>query len=569
MSKIIRNSIFLFVFLLSNFILLQDLYPASKETYCAYAHFLNGQLSKIEGNAERVVQEYEKALECDPSSFYLRKELITLFLTQGKMGLARDLLEDTLRHFPDEENLRLVLAQVYKKEGKNRNAFRIADGILKKNPQSQNANYLLFTLFLGREEWEKAEKHAQRVIELHDSENAEELKNIYFMLAMEYARVENFEKGLKYLKQAQTFSANDAELYAALGTFYEGDGKLEEALSEYKKALEISPFSLALYYKIGEIYNRLDRIDEAISVYEKALQINNSDYISLTNLAQLYYRQGEYQKGLKVLQDCPIKDANIYYLLGTFFIQLEKMNEAEENLKRAVNLTPNSYAPYLLLIHIYGMQNEKDKALSLLDNASEKSLLAEDRINLLFGIAHLQFKNYDEAIKYLRKAHQLNPDDDFIAFHLASSYEQNGDSFRAVYYLKKAIKINPENAEALNYLGYMFAEEGTNLNEAMFLIEKALQIEPDNGYFVDSLGWVYYQKGLLDKALTQLNRAIELLKAEGEDDAIIREHLGDAYYEKGEFLKAKEQWGISLSLDSTREEVKKKLDKAEDRLEKK
>ncbi len=132
--------------------------------------------------------------------------------------------------------------------------------------------------------------------------------------------------------------------------------------------------------------------------------------------------------------------------------------------------------------------------------------------------------------------------------------------------MRKAIKINPENAEALNYLGYMFAEKGIELNEANFLIEKALEIEPENGYFVDSLGWVYYQKGLLDKALEELKKAIQLLQKEGEDDPIIREHLGDVYYKKGNLAEAKEQWEISISLDSAREEVKKKLEELKNKL---
>lgn len=569
MNRITRYSIFLFIFLLGNFLPPQHIYAASKETYCAYAHFLNAELEKAKGNDEKVVQEYEKALECDPSSLYLRKELITLFISQNKIDLAKDLLEETLKRFPDEEDLQLILAQIYKNEGKTEKAFRIAERILKRNPQSQKVNYLLFTLFLDDKKWEEAEKYTRKVIELTNSKEAEDLKNIYFLLGMEYARVENFNEGLKYLKQAQALSPDNPEIHAALGTFYKADGKFEEALKEYEKALELAPLSLALYQKLGDIYSRLNKVNEAVSIYEKALQINSGDYISATNLAQLYYGKGEYQKGLKLLQDCPIKDARVYYLLGTLLVQLKRTDEAEENLKKAINLIPDSYIPYFLLIHIYGKQEKKDEALSLLNNALEKDSLAKDRINLLFGIAHLQFKNYGEAINYLRKAHQFNPDDDLIVFQLAASYEQNKDWFRAVYYLRKTIKMNPENAEALNYLGYMFADKGVRLNEAVFLIEKALEIDPDNGYFVDSLGWVYYQKGLIDKALTELHRAIELLNAQSEDDAIIREHLGDAYYKKGEFLKAKEQWEISVSLDSTREEVKNKLEQIQNELKEK
>jgi tetratricopeptide (TPR) repeat protein len=569
-NKILRWCIFLSAFLfVGNF--LSHLFcspvkePVRKETYCAYAHFLNAQLEKEKGDSEKVIQEYEQAIRCDPSSFYLRKELIALFISHNKMESARDLLEETLKRFPDEEDLGLLLAQIYKNEGRNKNAFRIAEKILKRNPQSQGVNYLLFTLSLSDKKRETAEKYARKVIELTDSERTENLKKIYFLIGMEYARVENFPEGLKYLKQAQALYPDDVELSAALGTFYEAGGNFEEALKEYKKALSFSPLSVVIYYRLGEVYSQLGKVDEAISIYEKALQINSNDYVSSVNLAQLYYKKGNYQAGLKILEGCQIKDSRVYYLLGTLLVQLKRMDEAEENLKKSIQLAPDSYVPYFLLVHIYGKQGRKDEALTLLNDALEKSLLAKDRINLLFGIAHLQFKDYGEAINYLRKAHELNPNDDSIVFQLAASYEQSKNWFRAVYYLRKTLEINPENSEALNYLGYMFAEKGINLNEAMFLIEKALEIEPDNGYFVDSLGWVYYQRGLWDKALEELQKALQLLQKEGEDDTIIREHLGDAYYQKGSLIEAKEQWEISVSLDSTREEVKKKLEELENK----
>jgi len=563
MFKIATKFIFLFIFLLTASV---NLYSASKNP-CAYAHFLNAQLEKTKGNDEKAFQEYEKAIECDPSSFYLRKGLIAMSLGQNKIDLAKDALEKTLKRFPDEADLQLMLAQICKNEGKIWKASKIIERVLRRNPDNQNARYLLLIIFLEDKKWPAAEKQARRIIDFTSSDKPDDLKKVYFLLAMEYAKAENYSEGIKYLKEAQLVSADNPEIHAALGTFYEADGELGEALKEYEKALELSPLALGIYQKLGDVYSRLEEINEAISIYEKALQINNSDYISITNLAQLYYSQGKYNEGLKLLQDCPVKDARVYYLMGTFFLRLKRMDEAQESLEKAVSIFPNSFISYYLLIHIYGEQEKKDKALSLLNNASEKSLLPEDRINFLLGMLHSRFKEYKEAINYLRRARSLNPDDDEISFQLAASYEQNKDWFKAVYHLREAIRINPQNVEALNYLGYMFAEKGVRLNEAGILIKKALKIEPGNGYFIDSLGWVYYQKGLIDKAITELKKAIELLSGDGEDDAIIREHLGDAYYKKGEFLKAKEQWEFSASLDGEREEVKRKLEELKSKLE--
>ena len=43
--------------------------------------------------------------------------------------------------------------------------------------------------------------------------------------------------------------------------------------------------------------------------------------------------------------------------------------------------------------------------------------------------------------------------------------------------MKETIKLNPKHANALNYLGYTYAEKGVNLNEAISLIKRALEIK--------------------------------------------------------------------------------------------
>ena len=94
----------------------------------------------------------------------------------------------------------------------------------------------------------------------------------------------------------------------------------------------------------------------------------------------------------------------------------------------------------------------------------------------------------------------------------------------------KAIELNPRNAAALNYLGYTLADMGVQLDEAERLIRRALELQPNDGIYIDSLGWVYYQRGDYQRAVEQLERAVELA---GEDPTIV-EHLGDAYQRLGQ-----------------------------------
>ena len=109
--------------------------------------------------------------------------------------------------------------------------------------------------------------------------------------------------------------------------------------------------------------------------------------------------------------------------------------------------------------------------------------------------------------------------------------------------------------EAYNYLGYTFAEQGKNLDEAIELIKHALELDPDNGAYVDSLGWAYYKKGMYDKALRKLERATKLVS----EDHIIRDHLGDVYYKLNMNDKALVQWEKALELDPKQEMIREKI----------
>jgi Tfp pilus assembly protein PilF len=129
-----------------------------------------------------------------------------------------------------------------------------------------------------------------------------------------------------------------------------------------------------------------------------------------------------------------------------------------------------------------------------------------------------------------------------LYFRLGVVYDKSGNKDDSIETMKKLIQLDPKNANALNYLGYTYADLGKNLDEAERLVKEALTYKPDDGYITDSLGWVYYKKGKYDKALELLKKAASLVP----EDPIILEHLGDAYLKKNNEAKALEYYKRSL-----------------------
>ena len=135
--------------------------------------------------------------------------------------------------------------------------------------------------------------------------------------------------------------------------------------------------------------------------------------------------------------------------------------------------------------------------------------------------------------------------------NLAIAYEQLGIDDKAEDRFLAALTINPNDAFTLNYLGYWWADDGRNLDEAIKLIEQAVRLRPRSGYFVDSLGWVHYKLGNYDLAVAFLEKATILEPM----DAVITGHLGDAYWETGRHAEARFKWQYALTI-ATEDDLK-------------
>jgi Flp pilus assembly protein TadD len=182
-------------------------------------------------------------------------------------------------------------------------------------------------------------------------------------------------------------------------------------------------------------------------------------------------------------------------------------------------------------------------------------------MEFLSGMAHMRRKDYTNAIQHLTSAEVIAKATDpkrltpGFYFQLGAASERKGDIEQAEKHFEKCLELSPDFAEAQNYLGYMWAERGTNLDRARELIEKAVKSEPKNAAFLDSMGWVLFKLEQPKDALDYILKAIEHSE---EPDATVYDHLGDIYAALRESAKAQEAWRKSLSIEAN-EQVRKKL----------
>jgi tetratricopeptide (TPR) repeat protein len=177
--------------------------------------------------------------------------------------------------------------------------------------------------------------------------------------------------------------------------------------------------------------------------------------------------------------------------------------------------------------------------------ADVRSLLKgkpEDRdVYLRLAIMNTRLKRWSDAEEALNKAELLSTkteDKEYVYFLRGSTYEREKKYDEATAEFKKVLAVNPQSAATLNYLGYMNADRGVQLEESLSYIKQAVSLEPTNGAYLDSLGWAYFKLGKYDLAEETLNKASLRMGS----DPTVQDHLGDLYQKTGRLKLAATHW---------------------------
>jgi tetratricopeptide (TPR) repeat protein len=266
------------------------------------------------------------------------------------------------------------------------------------------------------------------------------------------------------------------------------------------------PDDLRTAVRLGYLYFEERRHEEAAEQFERVLEANPGDTEVAFFLAVVRRRLGDTEGSVELFSGIPQDDD--YY------------SEAR-----------------VQIASIFERRGDYAKAIEQV----ELALAARpDREFQLYAATLLSKSgDLDGAVQAIETLLDDDPADDELLFNLGVVYGEAERIDQALIYMQRALEENPDNASALNYIGYTWAEKGVNLDEAERMIRRAIELRPDDGYIVDSLGWVYYmrarplvQSGRTAEAQPYLDRAIEELERAHEltgGDPVISEHLGDAY----------------------------------------
>ena len=361
------------------------------------------------------------------------------------------------------------------------------------------------------------------------------------------------------------------------GMIYDLANRPKDATARLERAYKLDESALRVADAYGRVLSRTQGIEAATAIYEAFEKKLPRHPLVVENLREL--KAG---KKLPPLVDSPQAGAaEALYGIGASLTRRGGEDLALVYLQLALYLQPNHALALLSLGDLYETVKKAPLAIRAYERVPAASPLRRNaQIQLATNLDTVE--RSDEAIRILKGLTTESPKDIEAIMALgniersrkrfadcAQTYSEGIDGlpnidknswvlfyFRGICYerskqwskseadLKKALELQPDQAHVLNYLGYSWIDQGTNLDEGMRMIRRAVDQRPDDGYIVDSLGWAYYRIGNYEEATKTLERAIDLKP----EDPTINDHLGDAYWRVGRRLEAQFQWAHARDL---------------------
>lgn len=494
-------------------------------------------LAACSGHAPLHVGKLELKEKDDAYLHFIRADLLAI---KGETRKSTAELLKLTEQYPAMAYFHLLLAQNFAQEKRFEQAVDSANTALELEP-----NFVEARLFLGKLEAVQ-ERHADAARELTQAlRDDPKREDIYPVLANEYVALRDYGRAVEVLRRLVEVNPDAVIAYYYLGTIHEQYlHRSGEALRYLQEALTIDPANVGVHNAIAEIYLRQKQPRKALAKYQEIAHLEPDEVAVQLRIALIYYELKEFPAAIDVFERILAKNPDadkIRFYLGVLY---ESAKDPEHAVAEFVKVPPKSSYFKDARIHVASLmrqQGRPEDAVEALREAIEQKAQLPEFYEYLAAIFE-EDKQYQQAIDVLLQGHEALPDEEKIVFLLGILYEKVEDRDAAIAAMQEVLRINPQNASALNYIGYTYAERGERLEEALALVQKALVLRPDDGYIVDSLGWVYLRMGDAAQALKYLQRACRLVAGE----PTILFHLGEVQLARGDARGARRAFEQAL-----------------------
>ena len=405
-------------------------------------------------------------------------------------------------HHDEELNLQFQAAVTQYEAGRLREAAAQLEDLLKQAPDSFDAHELLGMVYAAQSQGQLATQHLQAAVRLNPTSAA-------------------------------------ARVNLAANLIRTGD--VNGARQHLNKAVALEPKSYDANHNLGEIYVKLAKLAEAIPFLKQAQQAKPSAYDNGYDLAMAYLLTDHPESARQVIQSLLKQQdtAELHNLLGQVEEKQGNFVAAANEFEAAAHKEPSEsnlfdWASELLL------HRTLEPAIEVFRNASERYPTSA-RLAIGLGIAYYSRGIYDEAVKSLLRAADLNPSDPRCYYFLSKAYDSSpSQADDVIERFRRFSELQPNDARAQYYYaislwkGKRAQDPAIDFTRVEALLRKATALDP-------KLSDAHFQLGNLLADQTHYAEAIPEYLAALDSNANLPDahyRLGQAYMRTGQKEKA-------------------------------
>jgi tetratricopeptide (TPR) repeat protein len=319
-----------------------------------------------------------------------------------------------------------------------------------------------------------------------------------------------------------------------------------------------------LNFTLGRLYLRTGQADKAQQALARVLSQNPGSRQARLTMAQAQAQNKDLKGAIQTLDEIVEDEPGVAAALAQYQEQAGLWREAVQNYTLALTVQPNSRQ--IKARRVLALYDAKDYARAAEFAAEAQTQHPDDaQFPRLQASALYAGGDAARAIEVLQAAVAKFPKDTTAQLALVDMYQNTKRYADAEKVLRQMLATDPNNADALNFLGYMLANQNDRLDEAIRLVNQALQKDPGNGAYLDSLGWAYFKKGSLNEAEKYLTQAAAKLPKNAE----VLDHVGDLHAKRSRWQEAIAAWTQALQGeggDVDRPAIEKKIVNAQGKM---
>ncbi len=509
---------------------------------------------------DKALAEFEAVLEAEPSNQEALQYAADLHFQSGRYARAAELFRRLREASPGSIRGYYFEAQALVELNRIDEAIAILRQGLEVRDDIPEYILMLAGLYRSRGDLEAAEEIFRRGLAHGPDPRLNE------GLARTLVALGKGEESIEFLERLVQIHPAQPDLKLDLARAYRQGRRLPEAAELLETMLAADPDSVQVNYEYTSVLLIMGEREKAARRIEEMLRSSRPTAkpyrgIFLTNLALIREEEGRFDEAIALLKEA--REAGGDDLEGRLrlFYTLQRAGRVEELTQLSEELlreAPDNTYVLIARAQAIAAAGKVDEGVRFLREAAAG---AEEPEALLLAASQLYLARdrFEGAREVVRAALARFPESEQLQFQMGAVLERLKEYEAAERQFLEILQRNPDQADVLNYLGYMLADRGIRLEEALKYILRAVELDPYNGAYQDSLGWVYFKQNDLVNAEVHLKKAIRLQRT----DPVILEHLGDLYVRKGDAAEARRCYELSIRHAEKEEEserVRRKLE---------